>query len=193
SSDLEQPTTVPASFGSDDTLCVWLNGQKIISDPSYRACAPDQNLATLKLKAGKTELLVKICQGDGGWEFYFNLAQPAIPLPTGQTFEDVSEKVGLGPHGIGANLKGDSLTVCDVNGDGRPDFLYGAGKGILVLSSKNEKGEPIFVEAKDSGISFTPGKANPIFGDFDNDGHPDLLIPQKGGLMLFKNDGKGKF
>jgi hypothetical protein len=191
--EVEEDTSIPASFGSDDTLTVWLNGQKIISDPSYRACAPDQNQATLKLKAGKNQLLIKVCQGDGGWGYYFNLAQGPVPVPKGIAFEDVSEKVGLGPKGIGANLKGDSLTVCDVNGDGRPDFLYGAGNGILVLSAKNDKGEPIFVEAKDSGISFTPGRVSPIFGDFDNDGHPDLLIPQKGGLKLFKNDGKGKF
>jgi hypothetical protein len=191
--EVERDTNVPASFGSDDTLSVWLNGRKIISDPSYRAAAPDQNLATLSLKAGKNQLLMKICQGDGGWEFYFNIAKPPVPIPTGQVFEDVSEKVGLGPNGIGANLKGDSLTVCDVNGDGRPDFLYGVGTGLLVLSSKNDKGEPIFVEAKASGISFTSGKVNPIFGDFDNDGHPDLLVPQKDGLRLFKNDGKGRF
>jgi FG-GAP-like repeat len=143
---------------------------------------------------GKPDLLV--AHGYHGLRLYRNVGVKAPAAPKGPVvpaFQDVSEKVGLGPNGIGANLKGDSLTVCDVNGDGRPDFLYAAGKGILVLSSKNDKGEPIFIEAKDSGISFTPGKVNPIFGDFDNDGHPDLLVPQKGSLKLFKNDGKGRF
>ena len=172
---------------------VRLNGNRVIQDPSYRGCAPDQNLAKLSLKAGKNDLLIKIGQGDGDWAFYFNIGAPPMPLPTGQAFEDVSEKVGLGPKGIGSSVKGDSLTVCDVNGDGRPDFLYSAGKGLLVLSSKNDKGEPIFIEAKDSGIAFTPGRVNPLFVDFGNNGHPDLLVPQKTGLKLFKNDGKGKF
>jgi hypothetical protein len=106
----------------------------------------------------------------------------------GLWFEDVSEKVGLGPDGIAGNLKGNTLTVCDVNGDGRPDFLYGAGTGVLVLNTP--KG---FVEAKDSGISFVTGQAGPVFGDFLNDGHPGLVVPQSKGVKLFKNDGEGHF
>src|SRR5262249_16788616 len=30
-------------------------------------------------------------------------------------------------------------------------------------------------------------------GDFDNDGDPDLFVPQDGGCKLFRNDGKGHF
>ena len=33
----------------------------------------------------------------------------------------------------------------------------------------------------------------PVFGDFLNDGHPHLFVPQDGGCKLFRNDGKGKF
>jgi hypothetical protein len=50
-----------------------------------------------------------------------------------------------------------------------------------------------FVEVKDSGIAFAPGKVGPVFGDFDGDGHPDLFVPQKGRSLLFRNDGKGRF
>jgi len=114
--------------------------------------------------------------------------QPA-PLTAAQRwFEDVSTSVGLGPDGIGGTRRGDTLTVCDVDGDGRPDFLYGTGQGMLVLNTP--KG---FVEAKDSGISYKAGKVGPVFGDFDGDGHPDLFVPQAGGCKLFKNDGKGHF
>jgi hypothetical protein len=113
--------------------------------------------------------------------------KPPVP-PQPLWFEDVSAKVGLGPDGIGGNVKGDTLTVCDVNGDGRPDFLYGAGTGMLILNTP--KG---FVEAKDSGISYKTGKVGPIFGDFDNDGHPDLFVPQHGTCKLFRNDGTGHF
>jgi hypothetical protein len=120
------------------------------------------------------------------------LAGPTPPgqePPTGHWFEDVSTRVGLGPDGIGSAVKGDTLTVCDVNGDGRLDFLYGAGSGILVLNTPRG-----FVEAKNCGIRYKPGKVGPVFGDFDNSGAPSLFVPQlAGGCKLFKNDGKGQF
>jgi hypothetical protein len=182
-----RPLDLPVSLGSDDTLTVWLNGQQVLAQNEYRACAPDQARVTLKLKEGKNALLLKICQGGGEWAFYFR-AEAKLPPVVNWAFEDVSEAVGLGPNGIGGQTKGDTLTVCDVNGDGRPDFLYGAGTGILVLNTP--KG---FVEAKDSGISYKPGKIGPVFGDYDNDGFPDLFVPQANGGLLFRNDGKGRF
>lgn len=104
-------------------------------------------------------------------------------------FEDVSGRVGLGPDGIGSTLKGDTLAVCDVNGDGRPDVLYGAGAGMLLLNT------PLgFAEKKDCGIAYRPGKVGAVFGDFDNSGTMSLFVPQLDGrCKLFKNDGQGRF
>jgi hypothetical protein len=135
---------------------------------------------------GRPDLL--LANGYHGLRLYRNLGL----VQNGKWFEDVSVQVGLGRDGLGAGLKGDTLTVCDVNGDGRPDFLYGAGTGMLVLNRLSDGGMR-FVEGRDSGIIYTPGGVGPVFGDFNNDGHPDLFVPQKGGCKLFKNDGKGKF
>jgi hypothetical protein len=192
--EIEAPEAMdlPTSYGSDDTLSVWINGKKIISDPSQRGCAPDQNQAVLKLKQGKNQLLLKICQGEGDWAFYFQAGKNEPAVPKGKAFVDVSTEVGFGPNGIGKGIKGDTLTVCDVNGDGRPDFLYGAGTGMLFLNHKN--GDKFtYAEVKDSGINYKPGKVGPVFADFDNDGIADLFIPQKGGCKLYKGDGKGHF
>jgi hypothetical protein len=178
---------LPVSLGSDDGLVVWLNGQKVLSENVSRACAPDQNRVVLKLKAGKNNLLLKVCQGTGEWAFYFK-ATGAVPAAVTWKFADVSERVGLGANGIGSTEKGDTLTVCDVDGDGRPDFLYGSGSGLLVLNRREG-----FVEAKDYGISYKAGRVGPVFADFDDDGHPDLLVPQRDGVKLFRNDGKGHF
>jgi len=180
------PTDLPISLGSDDTLTVWFNGHKVLAENVYRPVAPDQNQLTLKLKPGKNTLLMKICQGDGDWAFYFKAATPVGPVAP--MFEDVSALVGLGPEGLGGRLKGDHLAVADVNGDGRPDFLYSAGSGLLVLNTP--KG---FVEAKDSGIRYQSGKVVPVFGDYDGDKLPDLFVPQNGGCKLFKNLRNGRF
>src|SRR5262249_2843291 len=117
-------------------------------------------------------------------------AAPGKPAPPPATwFVDVSDRVGLGSGGYGAGMKGDTLTVCDVDGDGWPDFLYGAGSGMLFRNTP--KG---FIPLRDSGISYRPGKVGPVFGDFDGDGHPDLFVPQADGrCKLFRNDGKGRF
>jgi hypothetical protein len=186
--ETSRPMDLPVSFGSDDTLTVWLNGQQVLAVNEQRGCQPDQNQAVLKLKEGKNQLLLKICQGGGEWAFYFQAKDNTPPAVTWR-FEDVSVKVGLGPDGLGSTVKGDTLTVCDVNGDGRPDFLYGAGTGLLLLNTPEG-----FKEAKASGIVYKPGKVGPVFGDFDNSGHMSLFVPQlDGSCKLFKNDGQGHF
>jgi hypothetical protein len=179
---------VPVSLGSDDTLTVWCNGEKVLANNVYRAAGPDQDQVTLKLKKGKNQVLLKVCQGDGEWAFYFNPGAVMEPGPEGQFFVDVSEEVGLGPKGIATDVKGDTLTICDVDNDGRPDFLYGAASGILVMNTPAG-----FRIRENSGISYKPGKVGPVFGDFDNSGTFGLLVPQKDGVKLFKNDGKGQF
>jgi hypothetical protein len=178
---------LPVSLGSDDSLTVWLNGQKIHSENVGRACAPDQAQVVLKLQAGKNSLLLKVCQGGGDWAFYF---RPKTKLPPAVTwvFEDVSDAAGLGLHGIGSTAKGDTLTVCDVDGDGKPDFLYGAGVGVLARNTGKR-----FEVVPESGIRYQAGKVGPVFGDYDGDGRPDLFVPQAKGCKLFHNEGKGRF
>jgi hypothetical protein len=185
--ECSRPMELPVSLGSDDSLIVWLNGQKIHAENVARACAPDQVHLTLKLRAGKNSLLLKVGQGTGDWAFYFN---PQKKLPAGPTwiFEDVSDAVGLGESGIGSTVKGETLTVCDVDGDGKPDFLYGAVDGLLVRNTGQR-----FEVVPSSGIRYRPRGVGPVFGDYDRDGRPDLFVPQPAGCKLFHNLGGDRF
>ncbi len=180
----EAACEVPASFGSDDTLTVWCNGQKLIAENVGRGAAADQNLAKLPLKAGKNVLLIKICQGGGEYGFYFAAKEPE--QAAGTPFQDVTEKAGLGPDGPVGRLKGDHLLVADLNGDGRQDLFYSTPEGTFLRNTPNgftlDRGS---LKCKFGGV-------RPAFGDFDGDGDIDLFVPQENGAKLFRNDGQWK-
>ena len=131
---------------------------------------------------------MKVCQGGGEWAFYFK-ATDGLPPAITWAFEDVSDAVGLGANGIGSTVKGDTPDRLR-RGRRRPARLPLLAPAPACSSLNTPKG---FVEAKDSGISYKAGKVGPVFGDYDNDGRPDLFVPQKDGCKLFHNEGDGKF
>ena len=116
---------------------------------------------------------VLLANGFLGLRLYRNL---------GTSFEDVSLAARLGPDGLAGNLKGDHLAVADVNKDGRMDFLYSAGTGVLALGTAQG-----FVEAPLGTIQFKTGTVRPLLADFDGDGYPELFIPQTGISRLYAN------
>jgi hypothetical protein len=62
----------PLSFGSDDTLSVFINGKRVHHEGHIRAVTPDQDRIDVDIKEGKNELLVKIGQAGGEWAVYVN-------------------------------------------------------------------------------------------------------------------------
>ena len=62
---------LPVELGSDDTLTVWLNGVRLLARKVARPCKLGDERITLPLRAGRNELLLKICQGNQGWGFAF--------------------------------------------------------------------------------------------------------------------------
>jgi hypothetical protein len=140
---------------------------------------------------GKQDIL--LANGFLGMRLYKNTYTPpadpkAKPADGKLAFEDVSDKVGLGRNGIAAGVKGYQIAIGDIDGDGRADFLYSAGNGMVVRNTASG-----FVVMNDSGIAFKPGKVAPVLADFDNDGKLDVTLVDGNQIKLFKNDGKGKF
>jgi hypothetical protein len=76
--EVKEAVELPVSLGSDDTLTVWINGAKVLAEDIYRPAAPNQDQVILKLKPGKNQLLIKVCQGTGQWELYLH---PELPAP----------------------------------------------------------------------------------------------------------------
>ncbi|HXX94290.1 MAG TPA: VCBS repeat-containing protein [Planctomycetota bacterium] len=186
--DAETAAEIPASFGSDDTLTVWMNGKKLISENVARGAAPDQSLAKLSIKPGKNKLLLKICQGQGDWGFYFAAKEPEPAAAGGKAFEDVTDKVRLGPDGVAGHFKGDHLLVADFAGDGRQSILYSAGDGVFIRNTPSG-----FTEDHGFTVRYQTGGVAPALGDYLGSGKPGIFIPQPGGGKLYRNDGNWKF
>ena len=60
---------VDFEMGSDDGLKLWLNGKLLIDANAKRPLNPEDHQITLPIRKGRNELLVKITQEQGGWEF----------------------------------------------------------------------------------------------------------------------------
>jgi hypothetical protein len=142
--EVEVPQAVVSelSLGSDDTITVWLNGKRILSHNVIRGAEPDQEFAILHLQPGKNQLLIKICQGGGGWGVYVMPRWPELlrhrfqssldrdfPPSTGKGplvyLADLSERepnVGHGQFGKKGNLGYDNARI-KVNGAESPNGL----------------------------------------------------------------------
>jgi hypothetical protein len=76
-SETQRPVNL--SFGSDDAIKVWFNGVQLLANKAGRAAAPDQEKATVTLRAGRNELLIKIVNKVGSMGFYFRMDEASIP------------------------------------------------------------------------------------------------------------------
>ena len=56
-------------LGSDDGVRVWLNGKMVFERLINRACVEGEEKFSAILQSGENELLIKVDQGQEGWEF----------------------------------------------------------------------------------------------------------------------------
>ncbi|HEX4001659.1 MAG TPA: FG-GAP-like repeat-containing protein [Candidatus Acidoferrales bacterium] len=93
-----------------------------------------------------------------------------------------------------AKFLGSGACVFDFDGDGKPDiFLVNAdGNGNAALL--HNVGHGRFVDVtKAAKLQFLGEGTGCAVGDYDNDGHPDLVVSSADGITLFHNEGDGTF
>jgi tetratricopeptide (TPR) repeat protein len=91
---------------------------------------------------------------------------------------------GMGHHGV---------SVGDADGDGLDDLYVSQPAGLpnrLFRARGDGSFEDVTTKA---GLAILDSTSQSVFADFDNDGDQDLLLVTSGGLLLFRNDGKGGF
>ena len=120
-------------------------------------------------------------------------------------FEDVTEKVGLdfvqdpGPYGsfLLPQIQGTGAALFDFDRDGRLDILLLQGAGPKSATTNRlvrQRPDGTFEDvSRGSGLDFAGHNTGVAIGDVNNDGWPDVVITQVGGIKLLLGRGNGTF
>ena len=133
---------------------------------------------------------------------------PQNASPTAIQFTDITASAGIrfkhfkGNNGISINREefGPGVCVADFDGDGWQDIYFVNGRDLYhrgssvsnALYRNNRDGTFADVTAR-AGVPGTGYGLGCVWGDFDNDGFPDLFVTQYGKNVLYRNNGDGTF
>ncbi len=129
------------------------------------------------------------------WRFY-----PLLLLPLGTAFQ--CSLIGqprpvfyrtdyLLPSSID---QASGLVIADVNNDGKPDFVVGAGQLINVALGNGDGTFQPFTSFVPSVAGLNGGTAlASVAADFDGDGNIDLVLYSAGGVVILPGKGDGTF
>lgn len=128
--------------------------------------------------------------------------------PSSVEFTNVTASAGItfvhyrGNEGIPTNLEifGPGVCVADFDGDGFPDIYFVNGRDLYNrgVTARNalyhNNGDGTFSDVTEkSGVPGTGYGLGCVWGDYDNDGFPDLYVTQFGRNVLYHNNGNGTF
>ena len=137
----------------------------------------------------------------------FHATAQVKPTSSAQ-FVDVTESAGIkfvhfkGNDGMSINLEefGPGVCVSDYDRDGWQDIYFVNGRdrydrGITVKNALyRNNGDGTFTDVTDkAGVPGTGYGLGCVWGDYDNDGFPDLFVTQYGSNVLYHNNGDGTF
>src|SRR4051794_17962687 len=93
---------------------------------------------------------------------------------------------------------GNGAAILDYDGDGRDDIFIANGRRLKSEEAPpqlyhNEGGGRFRNVAKQAGLTYAGWGQGVCVGDYDNDGHPDLLLTFYGHNVLYRNRGDGTF
>jgi len=130
------------------------------------------------------------------------------PEPRTIQFTNITAQAGVkfvhfkGNKGISINREefGPGVCVADFDGDGFQDIYFVNGRDLYNrgLAASNalyrNNGDGTFADVTEkAGVPGTGFGLGCVWGDYDNDGFPDLYVTQYGRNVLYHNNGDGTF
>ena len=194
---IESPVAqrVEYTLGSDDGIRLWLNGELLLDKDVPRGLDPLDDRVAFDLLEGTNDLLVKVVEGGGGWEFQLLNQEPLAPRVEAQLDYLLDRDFPPTPaHGYYRAMtvpipRGEVIEVggLDVLPDGRPAVSTRRGDVFLV---EEAYGEPP-VDARFE--RFAEGLHEPLGLEWrEEEGQLALYVVQRGELTrLLDGDGDG--
>ncbi|MFN3485149.1 MAG: HEAT repeat domain-containing protein, partial [Planctomycetota bacterium] len=131
-------------LGSDDSIVVWVNGEKVFEDLRDHGWQPDQFRTRAKLRAGKNVLVVHCGNTGGGWDF--SVALPGIRR--GILFESVPRREDPRRYAEYARRHhGDAAR-------GRMLFMDPKGAGCIKCHKVGGQGGEVGPDLSDVGVKY---------------------------------------
>jgi hypothetical protein len=124
------------------------------------------------------------------------------------SFRDTAAEAGLTAKNVFGGLDrkdyilettGNGVAILDYDGDGRNDIFIANGTRLNATAQSpsqlyhNDGNGHFHDVAVAAGLGMTGWGQGVCVGDFDNDGHPDLLVTYYGHNILYRNRGNGTF
>jgi hypothetical protein len=94
------------------------------------------------------------------------------------------------------------VAILDYDGDGWPDLYFTNAPSVaMALAGQRAKSalyhnnhDGTFTDVTDkAGVGYPCWAMGAAVGDYNNDGHPDLIVSCFGGVVLYRNNGDGTF
>ncbi|MGA8596610.1 MAG: CRTAC1 family protein [Bryobacteraceae bacterium] len=135
----------------------------------------------------------------------------ALPESSQLQFRDIASEIGINGKNTYGGLRtkdyilettGNGAAIFDYDGDGRNDVLITNGTTLEArktgaeprLQLYHNDGNGHFTDvATKAGLTSQGWAQGVCVGDYDNDGHPDMLVTYYGHNVLYRNRGDGTF